>query len=63
MLIDMLELSKAVLSQLSIDKELFAKELRKFLNWLNESDTKKLQIWCYEKFGHIYGPLLKESFV
>ena len=56
---NMLELQKLVLENVSGNKTLFEKELRKSLNWLGYDDLQKLYIWTYEKFSNKYGSIIE----
>jgi|TARA_B110000444_G_scaffold261435_1_gene313504 hypothetical protein len=58
----MLELCKEVLSKVSFDKALFAKELRKSTKWLKGHDRASLKEWCLKRYGEIYGDLILSTF-
>lgn len=58
----MLEFSKTILQNVSFDKNLFCKELRKSINWLSYDEAKNLKIWCLAYFGHAYADVIYESF-
>jgi len=58
----MLEHQKMVLQNLSHDKELFAKELRKSLTWLKSYEVFLLHTWVKEKYGNIHNDVIREIF-
>ena len=49
----MLEYCKEVLTKLSFDTQLFNNELKKSLNWLNETDRTELNNWYKAKYAYI----------
>ena len=58
----MLKYAKEILAKVSFDARLFEKELRKALKMLVPVEIIELRRWCYEKFAHIYEPLLDRCF-
>jgi hypothetical protein len=58
----MLEFSKRVLSKVSFDQHLFAKELRKCLKYLNVEELRMLRDWCLGRYGSRYGDVIDETF-
>lgn len=59
----MVELSKKILINVSFDRYLFQKELRKALKWIKDSDElQAFKEWCMIEFGHIYPYILKKVF-
>ncbi|MBI1266091.1 MAG: hypothetical protein GC193_01535 [Cryomorphaceae bacterium] len=58
----MLELCKNVLTKVSFDRLLFAKELKKSIKWLSREELIHLRSWCIQRFGSMYGDLIHESF-
>ncbi|MCD4734733.1 MAG: hypothetical protein K8R53_01695 [Bacteroidales bacterium] len=58
----MLKYTKTILQKVSFNKDLFRKELRKSLKWLNKEEMLILKIWCVSQFGNIYGDIIKEVF-
>lgn len=50
----MLEMSKLILQKVSFDKQLFAKELKKAVRWLQPDEKTMLKMWCLATFGEIY---------
>ena len=58
----MLEFSKRVLSKVSFDRHLFAKELRKCLKYLNVEELRMLRDWCLGRYGSRYGDVIDETF-
>jgi hypothetical protein len=60
----MLELSKKTLKKVSFDINLFQKELRKAIQWIeNKEDLIKLKEWCIREFGHSHKLVLQKVFV
>ena len=57
----MLEFSKQILLKVSFDRNLFHKELKKSIGWLQNDDVEKLKIWCLSSFI-IYKELIVEVF-
>ena len=57
----MLEFSKQILLKVSFDRNLFHKELKKSINWLQNDEIEKLKIWCRSSFI-IYKDLIVEVF-
>ena len=57
----MLEFSKQILLKVSFDRNLFYKELKKSISWLQNDDVEKLKIWCLSSFI-IYKELIVEVF-
>ena len=58
----MLEFCKNVLSKVSFDRHLFAKELNKSVRWLNKEELKALRDWCIGRYGSRYGDLIQDTF-
>jgi len=58
----MLDYFKLILEKVSFDKQLFEKELRKALAYLQSSEQENLKKWCYAKFGVQYGHILNSQF-
>jgi hypothetical protein len=58
----MLEFCKNVLTKVSFDRLLFAKELKKSIKWLSREELVQLRSWCIQRFGAMYGDLIHESF-
>lgn len=58
----MYEYTKTILSKVSFNKELFAKELKKSFRWLKKEELIALQAWCVITFGHVYGDVITEVF-
>jgi len=58
----MLEFCKSVLSKVSFDRALFAKELKKSVTWLKKSEIQNLKDWCLNRYGHLYGDLIISTF-
>jgi hypothetical protein len=58
----MLELSKQILQKVSFDRELFKKELRKSISWINPNERSDLKEWCLATFGMVYKDLILDVF-
>ena len=58
----MLEFCKSVLSKVSFDRQLFAKELKKSVRWLKGEELKALRDWCLGRYGSRYGNLINDTF-
>lgn len=58
----MLDYSKKVLEKVSFNQELFEKELKKTLQWLNEQEADVLMRWCSHRFGAQYAEILNKTF-
>ena len=58
----MLEFCKSVLSKVSFDRALFAKELKKSVTWLKKSEIQNLKAWCLNRYGDLYGDLIISTF-
>ncbi len=58
----MLEFCKRVLSKVSFDRQLFAKELKKSTRWLKGDELRALRDWCLGQYGGRYGDLIHETF-
>lgn len=57
----MLELTKNVLKNVSFDKSLFRKELKKASKWLGKDEYHQLKIWCMASFA-MYADIINEVF-
>lgn len=53
----MLEYAYVILQKLSFDKELFTKELKKCIAYLNTDETKQLQNWVQKHYTREYPEL------
>jgi len=58
----MLEYAKIILAKVSFSKELFAKELRKCINWVEKEQINNLFTWCYENFNETYPDVISKAF-
>ena len=58
----MLEYCQRVLSKVSFDRHLFAKELAKSIKRLELSDVQRLRQWCQEQFGQRYEDIIMATF-
>jgi len=59
---NMLELQKFVLQQVSDSSALFKKELRKSYLWLNKDEFEKLKEWVNRVYGSKYPNIIDEVF-
>lgn len=58
----MLEYAKTILPKVSFSKNLFGKELKKCIQWVEKEEIEELYNWCYENFGEIYPDVISEAF-
>ncbi len=58
----MLEYAKVILPKVSFSRQLFHKELKKCIKWVEAPDLKKLKNWCYENFEDMYPEILDQAF-
>jgi len=58
----MLEFCKKILTNVSFDRLLFAKELRKAVKWVSKEERRQLKDWCIQKFGNIYSEEITATF-
>jgi len=58
----MLEFCKSVLSKVSFDRALFAKELKKSVRWQKKSEIQNLKDWCLNRYGEVYGDVILSTF-
>jgi hypothetical protein len=58
----MLDLCKKVLSRVSSDRKLFARELAKSVRYLHGEERKQLKRWCLKMFAQRYGDLINQTF-
>ena len=59
----MIEYAQTVLPNVSDNPELFAKELKKCVDWSEEAELAELQRWAIANFGVIYPVVLKRIFL
>ncbi len=59
----MLELQKIVLENVYENKLLFAKELRKSFQWLEDDDSYVLYKWAVGKFNELYRNLINDVYL
>ena len=57
-----LEFCKKVLSRVSFDKALFAKELKKSFLWLPQKEALELKRWAIASYGRRYAGLIEATF-
>lgn len=62
MLGTMLEHQKIVLSGVADHKQLFSKELRKSLGWLNAKEQDVFEQWVREHYYHLHAETIDEVF-
>lgn len=58
----MLDYAKIILPKVSFSKNLFSKELKKCISWVEKDQLNDLYSWCYQKFGKMYPDVLSEAF-
>ncbi len=59
----LIEFIKNVLVKVSFDRELFRKELKKSIQWLdNTAERILLYQWCTTNFGGQYPDVIQEAF-
>ncbi|OFX56254.1 MAG: hypothetical protein A2046_06265 [Bacteroidetes bacterium GWA2_30_7] len=58
----MLEFSKYILVRMSINENLFIKELRKLILWSKNEGVDELRDWCINNYGDIYGDEIIHTF-
>lgn len=54
--------AKEVLTKVSFEKNLFERELHKFLKIISPEQHTELEVWCREKFEHDYKEILSSAF-
>lgn len=59
----MIEYAKIILPEVSFNKELFQKELKKCMNWIEPKDVQQFRDWCYVNFKNLYPDILEEELV
>lgn len=59
---NMLDHQKIILENVIDDEELFQKELKKSLTWLDSDDIKKLYIWLKDNFWNSHQDTLQPIF-
>ena len=60
--IDMLEFCKTVLSRVSFDRRLFAKELKKSFQWLSREDAEALRQWAMAQYSPKHAHAIAAAF-
>ena len=58
----MFEYTKEILLEVSFDRVLFRKELKKAVKWLKREERGMLMVWCIATFGHRYSDIISEAF-
>lgn len=58
----MLEYTKTILQKVSFSPVLFAKELKKSLQWLQLDEIFHLRAWCMVTYGDLYPQIIQETF-
>lgn len=58
----MFEYAKVILPKVSFSKDLFKKELKKCIGWVEPYEVPQLCSWCKANFKEIYPDVLTEAF-
>ena len=58
----MLEYAKTILPKVSFSKNLFSKELKKCIQWVEKDQVDELYNWCNKNFADTYSDILTEAF-
>jgi len=58
----MLEFCKKILTNVSFDRLLFIKELKKALKWVSKDERRQLKEWCIQQYGSIYQDEITATF-
>ncbi len=58
----MLEFCKKILTNVSFDRLLFAKELKKAIKWVSKEERRQLKTWCLQKYGNLYRDEITATF-
>jgi hypothetical protein len=58
----MLKYTEIVLLKVSFNRDLFKKELKKALKWLQKEEANVLKTWCIMNFGAVYMDVINEVF-
>ena len=58
----MLDFCKTVLTRVSFDQRLLAKELKKSFKWLSREDAESLRQWAMAQYRHKYSHLIATTF-
>ncbi|MBN2681531.1 MAG: hypothetical protein JXR58_03425 [Bacteroidales bacterium] len=59
----MLEFSKQILEKVSFNRNLFSKELKKLIIWMDDNEEiLKLKEWCKQEFGSRYPDVIRNTF-
>ena len=58
----MLEFCKQILLKVSLDRQLFKKELTKMIALLKREEVMLLKVWCLATFGAQYQDIIQEVF-
>ena len=58
----MLDYAKEILPKVRFSKELFTKELKKCIDWVEKDELRELYLWCHKKFGNIYPDVIQKAF-
>lgn len=57
----MFEYAKIILPKVSFSRELFQKELKKCINWIEPNNLQQFRRWCYANFKEIYPDILEKE--
>jgi hypothetical protein len=58
----MLKYTETILEKVSFSRELFGKELKKALKFLEKEEVNILKTWCILNFGYVYMDVINEAF-
>ena len=58
----MLEFTQKVLTNVSFDRELFRKELKKSVKFVGKKEAIVLYSWCLVNFGEMYKDVIMQVF-
>lgn len=58
----MLDYAKTILPKVSFDRDLFRKELRKCISWVEKEQVDELYRWCNANFGKKFPEIIMEAF-
>lgn len=58
----MFEYTKEILVKVSFDRNLFQKELKKAIKWLQREEKNLLRLWCISTFGNMYLDVITDTF-
>lgn len=59
---ELMEHQKRVIQNVSSDRQLFSKELKKSSMWLQNNELAKLKSWVIENYKNIYPDIIRHVF-